>query len=243
MFELRSVRKTHGALVAVDGLSLILARSSTTVLIGPSGSGKSTILKLMAGQLAPDSGEVLFDGAPLARPVPALSRARMGHVVQDGALFPHLSAKDNVALVPRRLGWDRARLERRIDDLAAVARLPEDALQRYPLELSGGQRQRVALMRALVLDPDVLLLDEPLGALDPMVRAQLQEDLRDAFGGVGKTVVLVTHDLAEAAFFGAVIVLLRDGRIVQSGTFQDLVLRPADPFVTEFVRAQRGIPA
>jgi osmoprotectant transport system ATP-binding protein len=139
----------------------------------------------------------------------------------------------------RHLGWPAERIDARVAELAALTRFPVEALRRHPSQLSGGQRQRVALMRALLLDPEVLLLDEPLGALDPLIRADLQRDLREVFRALGKTVVLVTHDLAEAAFFADRIVLLRDGALVQEGTLADLLERPADPFVTRFVRAQR----
>ena len=163
----------------------------------------------------------------------------MGYVVQDGGLFPHLTAAGNVSLMARYLGWDAARIRGRLDGLTTLTRFPGEALARYPAQLSGGQRQRVGLMRALMLDPEVLLLDEPLGSLDPLVRAELQEDLAEVFRSLGKSVVMVTHDLAEAAFFGHEIVLLRDGRIVQRGVLEDLLNTPADPFVTRFIRAQR----
>ncbi|MDP6952601.1 MAG: ATP-binding cassette domain-containing protein, partial [Alphaproteobacteria bacterium] len=171
------------------------------------------------------------------------ARRRMGYVVQGGGLFPHLTAHGNVALMARQLGWSRQRIDARLAALAELVRLPGEILSRYPAQLSGGQRQRVALMRALMLDPDVLLLDEPLGALDPMVRHDLQTDLRAIFRSLAKTVVLVTHDLGEAAYFGDRIVLLRDGEVVQSGTADDLVSRPAEPFVEAFVAAQRSMLA
>jgi osmoprotectant transport system ATP-binding protein len=161
--------------------------------------------------------------------------------VQGGGLFPHLTAGDNAAIVARYLRWDEARVARRLEELAALARLPPEALVRHPSELSGGQAQRVSLVRALFLDPEVLLLDEPLGALDPVTRAELQGDLHRAFEEVGKTVVFVTHDLAEAAFFARRLVLFRDGRIVQQGAIEDLARAPAEPFVARFVRAQRGL--
>jgi osmoprotectant transport system ATP-binding protein len=164
----------------------------------------------------------------------------MGYVVQDGGLFPHLTAGENAMLMARYLGWERRRLDDRLAELTKLTQFPADGLERYPVQLSGGQRQRVGLMRALFLDPDVLLFDEPLGALDPIIRLDLQEVLRSIFRSLGKTVVLVTHDLGEAAYFGDRIVLLRAGRIVQQGTLRDFVERPADPFVTQFINAQRG---
>src|SRR5262249_50180336 len=208
----------------------------TTVLLGQSGSGKSTLLRLMLGLLRPDAGTVSFDGEPVR---PEL-RLRMGYVVQDGGLFPHLTARGNVALVARYLGWDAARIAKRRRELSELTQFPAGGLDRYPVQLSGGQRQRVGLMRALMLDPDVLLLDEPLGALDPIIRSDLQTDLRRIFQALGKTVLFVTHDLGEAGFLGDHLVLLRDGRIVQEGTLAEFADRPADPFVTRFINAQRS---
>jgi osmoprotectant transport system ATP-binding protein len=239
MLELLGVTKQFGRTDAVRAVDLQVAPRSTTVMIGPSGCGKSTLLRLMIGLLAPDAGQVRFEGQMLTRANVAAVRRRMGYVIQDGGLFPHLTARENVTLMARYLRFGRDRIEQRLLELARLSKFPEAGLDRYPVQLSGGQRQRVSLMRALMLDPDVLLLDEPLGALDPMIRAGLQEDLREIFRSVGKTVVMVTHDTAEAAFFGDVIVLLRDGSIVQQGRFADLVDAPADPFVGRFLGAQR----
>ncbi len=161
-------------------------------------------------------------------------------MIQEGGLFPHLSAGRNVTLMARYLKWDGERITRRVQELAGLSRLPVGSLDRFPAQLSGGQRQRVSLMRALMLDPDVLLLDEPLGALDPLIRAELQADLKNVFQTLRKTVVLVTHDMGEAAFFGDAIVLLRDGQIVQTGTIDALLHAPAEPFVTHFINAQRS---
>jgi osmoprotectant transport system ATP-binding protein len=241
MLELRGVRKRLGGREVLHPTDLDVPAGRTTVLLGPSGCGKSTLLRLMLGLLWPDDGQVRFDGRPLAPGDVLAARRRMGYVVQDGGLFPHLTAAGNAALVARFLGWPDARVTARLDELAALARLPPEFLGRYPAQLSGGQRQRVGLMRALMLDPTVLLLDEPLGALDPMVRAELQTDLRQVFRALGKTVVLVTHDLAEAAFFADAVVLLRDGRVVQRGRLADLARAPAEPFVTQFIAAQRAV--
>jgi osmoprotectant transport system ATP-binding protein len=239
ILQLQSVSKRYGAAQALAPTTLDVAADRTTVLIGPSGCGKTTLLRLMIGLLGPDEGRVLFRGEPLTSENAREKRVQMGYVVQDGALFPHLTATANVCLMADHLGWDRARKAARMGELAALVRLPDAVLARYPAEISGGQRQRVGLMRALMLDPSLLLLDEPLGALDPLVRAELQDDLAAIFATLGKSVVLVTHDLDEAAFFGHTIVLLREGRIVQRGDLADLVERPVDPFVTLFVNAQR----
>ena len=193
----------------------------------------------MLGLLWPDSGAVRFEGTPLTPANAPLLRRRMGYVIQDGGLFPHLTARGNVLLMARYLGRSDAELQPRLMKLTELTRFPADALDRYPVQLSGGQRQRVSLMRALMLDPAVLLFDEPLGALDPIIRSELQADLREIFQTLGKTVVMVTHDLSEAGYFGNSIVLLREGRVVQQGTLADLIHSPTDPFVTRFVNAQR----
>lgn len=242
ILRLEAVTKRFGALVAVHETSLGVQRQRTTVIIGPSGSGKTTVLRLMLGLLRPDAGRVLHREVPLeAGGVAGLRRfrAETGYVVQDGGLFPHLTASDNVTLLARHLHWPKPRIAARVQELTALVRLPAGALARFPHELSGGQRQRVALMRALMLDPALLFLDEPLGALDPLVRAELQDELAEIFQRLGKSVLMVTHDLAEAAILGHVIVLMHEGRIVQQGSVDDLVRRPVAPFVTRFVRAQR----
>jgi osmoprotectant transport system ATP-binding protein len=245
MFTLRDVTKVYAGRTALGPLSLAVPAGRTTVLIGPSGCGKSTLLRLLIGLIEPDGGTILFDGKPVTLATARAVRLRVGYVIQDGGLFPHLTARGNVTLMARYLGRDRAAIAARVAELADLTRFPADGLDRYPHQLSGGQRQRVGLMRALMLDPDALLLDEPLGALDPLVRANLQAELRDIFRRLGKTVVLVTHDLGEAAYFADRVVLLREGQIVQEGSPADLWHRPADPFVTRFVQAQRGpeVPA
>jgi osmoprotectant transport system ATP-binding protein len=239
MLELRGVSKRYGAAEVLPPTDLAVAAGRTTVLIGPSGCGKSTLLRLMIGLIWPDAGEVLFEGEPLTPANVLSARRRMGYVVQDGGLFPHLTARGNVTLLARHLGWDAKRCEARLGELSELTRLPADLLDRYPAQLSGGQRQRVSLMRALMLQPRVVLLDEPLGALDPMIRADLQDDLRAVFRELGQTVVLVTHDLGEAGFLGDVVLLLRDGRVVQQGTLAEMVRHPADPYVSRFINAQR----
>ncbi|WP_417471792.1 ATP-binding cassette domain-containing protein [Luteimonas mephitis] len=241
MFELRQVSKRYGPTIALDALDLSIAAGSTTALIGPSGAGKSSVLRMLVGLEWPDSGQVRFDGEPLRRATLLEQRRRIGYVIQEGGLFPHLTGAGNAALLARTLGWDASRVEARLRELAELCRLPFAALSRYPAELSGGQRQRVGLIRALMLDPRVLLLDEPLGALDPVVRHELQAQMRDLFDALGKTVVLVTHDVAEAAWFGDTLVLLRNGRVLQQGSARDLLDAPADPFVREFMTAQRSI--
>jgi osmoprotectant transport system ATP-binding protein len=243
MLELTGVAKAYRGSVVLYPTDLTVPNGKTTVLIGPSGSGKSTLLRLMIRLIEPDTGTVRFQGVELTPANVRPMRRRMGYVVQDGGLFPHLTARNNVTLMARHVGWDAKRIDGRLAELAELTQFPRDGLDRYPTQLSGGQQQRVSLMRALFLDPDVLLLDEPLGALDPMIRSELQEVLRQIFRSLGKTVVLVTHDLGEGGFFGDQIVLLRQGRVIQLGTLRDLAERPADPFVTHFITAQRSLVA
>ena len=241
MIELRGVTKRYGDHTAVDGVDLACAAGKTKVLIGSSGCGKSTLLRMIVGLVAADAGRITFDGEQIGSDTIEPIRRRIGYVIQEGGLFPHLTARDNATIMPRFLGWPGERTRARVDDLAKLTHLTPSLLDRFPRQLSGGQRQRVSLMRALMLEPDVLLLDEPLGDLDPMIRADLQEDLRSIFRELGKTVVLVTHDLAEAGFLADDIALMRRGRIVQQGSFADLVERPADEFVVKFIRAQRRV--
>ncbi len=241
MFELKAVSRSFGDVRALQTLDLSIGQGRTTVLIGPSGCGKSTLIRLMIGLISPDTGTVAFAGEALNPENAPVLRRRMGYVVQDGGLFPHLTAAGNVTLMARWLGRGEDRINARLAELTALTHFPADGLERYPAELSGGQRQRVGLMRALMLDPDVLLLDEPLGALDPMIRFELQTELRDIFRTLGKTVVMVTHDIGEAGYFGDRVVLLRDGAVVQQGSLHDLLTDPADPFVERFVTAQRSL--
>jgi osmoprotectant transport system ATP-binding protein len=240
LIELRGVSKRYGAAAAIQPLDLWIPAGETTALIGPSGCGKSTLLRLIMGLLEPSGGEIRFEGRPVQTSDIQLRR-RMGYVIQDGGLFPHLTAEQNVLLMARHLGWDGTGNRTRLAELCDLTRFPREGLSRYPVELSGGQRQRVSLMRALMLQPDVLLLDEPLGALDPLVRASLQTDLKEIFHALHQTVVLVTHDMGEAAYLGDRIVLMNEGRIVQQGSLADLRDRPAEPFVSEFLTAQRSL--
>jgi osmoprotectant transport system ATP-binding protein len=241
LIELHQVNYAYGSVPAVRELSLSAAAGQTVALIGPSGCGKSTVLKLAAGLLQPGSGSVAINGVDLRSAELPKVRQRIGYVVQSGALFPHLTAQDNVTLAARYLQHDTAAIRTRLKALTDLMRLPAALLQQYPGELSGGQRQRISMMRALFLDPDVLLLDEPLGALDPMVRAELQQELRDCFAQLRKTVLLVTHDMAEAAFFSEHLVLMRDGQLLQRGSCTQLLQQPASDFVVAFVKAQRQL--
>lgn len=240
MLQVQGVTKVYREQVALHPLDMTFEVGQTVALLGPSGCGKSTLIRLLIGLVKPNQGKVIAFGEPLTLTNEQRLRHRMGYVIQEGGLFPHLTARDNVALLARHLKWTEPRISERIEILRDLVHLPASAIDRFPAELSGGQRQRVSLMRALMLDPEILLLDEPMGALDPLIRADLQADLKNIFANLGKTVVLVTHDLAEAAFLAHEIVLMRDGRVIQRGSFEDLVNTPADPFVLKFVQAQRA---
>jgi osmoprotectant transport system ATP-binding protein len=241
VIALREVVKSYDGKRVLDGITVEVSRGGRLAMIGPSGCGKSTALRLLVGLARADAGTVEIGGEAMTPASATALRRRIGYVIQEGGLFPHLTARAHVALLPRHVGWSETKIATRTAELAELVRLPDDLLDRGPLELSGGQRQRVALMRALALDPEVLLLDEPLGALDPLVRAELQDDLKALFARLGKTVLLVSHDLAEAVHLCGDLVLLREGRIAQRGTFADLAGAPADEFVSRFVRAQRGL--
>jgi osmoprotectant transport system ATP-binding protein len=239
--ELRGVSKSFGDVVALHPIDLAIRSGLTTILIGPSGCGKSTLLRLMVGLIAPTTGSILFGGKPVT-PLRLLAvRRKIGYVIQDGGLFPHLTASQNVLLMSRHLGRPPTETDARLRELCELTRFPADHLDRYPVELSGGQRQRVSLIRALMLEPEVLLLDEPLAALDPMVRAGLQTELKGIFQRLHQAVVLVTHDMGEAGYLGDTILLMDAGRIVQQGTLAELRDCPTGRFVTEFLNAQRSL--
>ena len=241
LVKLIDVSKGYAEATALHPTNLSIKRSKTTVLIGPSGCGKSTLLRLIIRLIEPDSGSIEFDGERITLDNIDVLRRRIGYVIQEGGLFPHLTARANILLMARHVRKSREEMQSKLLELSELTRFSDNLLLRFPVELSGGQRQRVSLMRALMLSPELLLLDEPLGALDPLVRASLQKDLKEIFTRLGHTVLFVTHDLAEAIYFGNEIVLMNEGRIVQKGSISDLRERPATPFVSEFINAQRGV--
>ncbi len=239
MFSLNNVSKSFGNLQVLKPTTVEFRTGESTVLIGPSGCGKSTLLRILVGLIDADAGTILFDGTPLTTQNIQQQRQRMGYVIQDGGLFPHLTARQNVGLLASHLGWDQDKVKARVEELAELTRLPRVALDRYPSQISGGQRQRVGIMRALMLDPAVMLLDEPMGALDPLVRFDLQEDLRKIFRTLGKTSIMVTHDMGEAAFFGDRVMMLGEGEVVQEGRLEELIQNPTNDYVARFINAQR----
>ncbi len=238
MIELDGVEKSYGGRTVLGPLTLGVAAGSRLAIVGPSGCGKSTLLRLVLGLVRPDRGQVSVAGEVVRLETRRALRKRIGYVVQEGGLFPHLTAEHNVTLVARTLGWDDARVNERVALLTEMMGLERDALSRWPAQLSGGQRQRVGVMRALMLDPQVLLLDEPLGALDPVTRGRLQRELGSLFRRLGKTVVLVTHDIAEAALLAEETAVLRQGQLVQRGNIEAMARAPADAFVRELIASR-----
>ena len=244
MIVLDGVSKTYpGDNIAVDSLDLAVARGSLVTLVGPSGCGKSTTLKMVNRLIEPSSGRIMLDGDDVTAVDPVRLRRRIGYVIQQVGLFPHLDIRANVATVPDLLGWGRKESAARSNELLEMVGLdPSEFGDRYPHQLSGGQRQRVGVARALAADPPVLLMDEPFGAVDPVVRARLQEQFLALQSELRKTVLLVTHDIEEAVKLGdAVAVFEQGGRLAQYDTPATVLGAPADDFVAEFVGAERGL--
>jgi osmoprotectant transport system ATP-binding protein len=235
--ELRQVSRVFaGEVRAVDDVSLQVPAGRVVALLGPSGCGKTTTLRLINRLEEPTRGEVFVRGQDVRAQRPEALRRSIGYVIQDGGLFPHLDVWANVATVPRLLGWERSRIARRVGEVLEMIGLPEQQFgRRKPAELSGGQRQRVGVARALAADPDILLMDEPFGALDPGTREALQDEFHSLNVRLHKTVILVTHDLAEAARLADDLVLLDRGRVAQRGTLHDLLFRPAGEAVRSFL--------
>lgn len=221
-------------------VTLEVTSGETLSLIGPSGCGKSTLLRIIMGLIPADDGSVELNGKHLHHKNVLTLRRKMGYVIQNGGLFPHMSARENLTVLTRYLGWSKKREQDRVDELLDLTSISGSILNRKPEQLSGGQAQRISLMRALMLDPPILLMDEPLGSIDPLVRYELQNDLRSIFRKLDKTVLLVTHDLGEAAFLGNRIALMQSGEIVQQGSLEELVRNPRNEFVKRFVQAQRS---
>jgi osmoprotectant transport system ATP-binding protein len=245
MIELADVTKLYAdGTAAVDHLSLVVEEATTTALIGPSGSGKTTTLRMINRLIEPSSGRIEVGGRDVATTDPVELRRSIGYVIQQGGLFPHMTIAENVETVPRLLGWDARRIAARVDEMLELVGLePGDYRARYPRALSGGQRQRVGVARALAGDPPVLLMDEPFGAVDPIGRERLQNELIAILRRVRKTVVVVTHDVDEALKLGDRIAILNHGRLVQHDTPEAILLHPANALVEGFVGGDRILKA
>lgn len=226
---------------AVDSLDLEVPDGMTVALVGPSGCGKTTTMRMINRLIEPTSGEISVNGRDVRAADPVQLRRHIGYVIQQVGLFPHMTIWENLASVPRLLGWDYAKIDARNRELMALVGLDDEMLTRYPRQLSGGQRQRVGVARALAADPPVLLMDEPFGAIDPIARTRLQNEFKLILKRVKKTVVMVTHDIDEAVRLGDRIAIMRDGKIVQYDTPETILSRPIDGFVENFVGADRAL--
>ncbi|MGH8929262.1 MAG: betaine/proline/choline family ABC transporter ATP-binding protein [Egibacteraceae bacterium] len=228
--------------VAVDELQLEIPEGEVVVLVGPSGCGKTTTMRMVNRMVEPTSGTVRVNGKDVMAQDPATLRRGIGYVIQQIGLFPHRTIADNIATVPRLLGWDKRRMRERVSELMDLVGLPPQAAERYPHQLSGGQRQRVGVARALAVDPPVMLMDEPFGAVDPIVRARLQEEFLRLQREVRKTIVFVTHDIDEAILMGdRIAILAQGGRLQQYGPPRELLADPVNDFVASFLGAERGL--
>jgi osmoprotectant transport system ATP-binding protein len=233
VISIENLSKQYGATTVVDSVSMVIERNSITVIVGTSGSGKSTLLRMINRLVEPTGGRVLIDGNDTAREPAHLLRRRIGYAIQSHGLFPHRTVAENIATVPRLLGWDEARIRTRVDELLQVFQLdPGEFAQKFPHQLSGGQQQRVGVARALAAEPAVLLMDEPFGALDPIIRAKAQADLLDIQRRFATTIVLVTHDMDEAFRLGNRVAVMSQGRVLQYDRPAVLLTRPADPFIS-----------
>jgi osmoprotectant transport system ATP-binding protein len=242
MLTLQNIYKTFEGKPVLSDVNLIVPKGATHALIGSSGSGKTTLLRITLGLIPFDKGYVKINDQALLSFSPVEWADRIGYVPQDGGLFPHISAFENVSLIAKLRGWKKQKIESRVEELRKLVGLEAQLLAQFPFELSGGQQQRVAIMRAAMMDPAVMLLDEPMAALDPLIRRSLQQELKSIFQRLDKTVLLVTHDLGEAVFLAEQITLLHEGKVIQTGAYRDLLQNPTDPFVTAFINAQRTLP-
>ncbi|MDB5511451.1 MAG: glycine/betaine transporter [Enterovirga sp.] len=244
MIRLERVSKTFPGTqrASVEALDLEVPDGTTCVLIGPSGCGKTTTLRMINRLIEPSSGRIIVEGVDVTHVDPVQLRRRIGYVIQSVGLFPHFTIGENVATVPNLLGWPKAKIEARVREMLALVGLdPAEFAARNPASLSGGQRQRVGVARALAADPPVMLMDEPFGAVDPVVRARLQREFAEILRRLGKTVIMVTHDIDEAIRMGDRVAIMREGRLVQYDPPERLLAAPADAFVADFVGSDRGL--
>ncbi|WP_148414550.1 ABC transporter ATP-binding protein [Haloferax sp. KTX1] len=240
--EFENVRKEYGQTVALDGVSFSVEAGTTTVLVGPSGCGKTTTMKLVNRLEDPTDGTVRFEGEDVQNVEKTSLRRSIGYVIQDIGLFDHMTVAENVGTVPRLKDWDEDRIESRVDELLSLMDLPPDQYrENYPRELSGGQRQRVGVARALAADPDLMLMDEPFGALDPITRDNLQNEFLEIQEQINTTILFVTHDIDEALKMGDKIAIYDVGEVVQYDTPENILQNPANEFVEDFIGSNRGL--
>ena len=233
MIQIEALTKQYDAATVVDRVSISIASGSITVIVGTSGSGKSTLLRMINRLVEPTSGRVLINGRDTTAEPAHVLRRRIGYAIQGHGLFPHRTVAENIATVPRLLGWEAARTRARVEELLKIFQLDPDGFAgKFPHQLSGGQQQRVGVARAFAAEPTVLLMDEPFGALDPIIRAKAQDDLRDIQGRFGTTIVLVTHDIDEAFRLGDRVAVMSQGQVLQYDRPAALLTRPADPFIS-----------
>lgn len=232
------VGKTYGDTPVLSDLTFTLSKGEFITILGTSGSGKTTTLKLMNRLLEPDTGQILLDGQPLSATDPVALRRQIGYVVQQIGLFPHLTVRDNIATVPKLLGWENERIDQRVEELLTMVQLPaRDFAHRYPKELSGGQQQRVGVARALAADPQMVLFDEPFGAVDAITRHHLQDQLKTLHQSLAdKTFVLITHDIHEALYLGDRVMVMDQGRLVQFDRPQEIIASPQTDFVKSLLK-------
>ena len=236
MIHFEHVTKAFDGQSVIADLSLHIERGKITVIIGTSGSGKSTVLKMANRLLEHDGGRIVFSGQEIRHFKPEEIRRRMGYVIQSTGLFPHWTVAQNIGTVPQLLGWNKTKISARVDELLSMLNLdPDEYRLRFPHELSGGQQQRIGVARAMAADPEILLMDEPFGALDPVTRASLQTELKRIHRLFGKTILLITHDIDEALLLADHLVLLEGGRIVQQGDPLSILMQPASKKVAEFM--------
>ena len=236
MIEIDAVSKIYGAMTAVETVSFNVEAGTVAAIVGTSGSGKTTLLRMINRLVEPSSGAIRINGEDTRTVKPFELRRRIGYVIQGYGLFPHRTVAENIATVPQLLGWERARIDQRIDELLDVFQLnPAEYRDRLPSELSGGQQQRVGVARALAAEPHILLMDEPFGALDPIIRNKARDDLSAIQKKFGTTVILVTHDMDEAIQLGDMIAVMDGGRLLQYDTPQNILLHPAHPFVADLI--------
>lgn len=240
MVKLQNIKKTYSDTIVVDKLDLEIKRGQFVVLIGPSGCGKTTTLKMINRLIEPSSGSIIIEGEDVSKVNPVLLRRKVGYVIQQIGLFPNMNIAQNIEVVPKLLKWSAEKRRNRTEELLRLVDMePEVYMNRYPSELSGGQQQRIGVLRALAVEPPLILMDEPFGALDPITKESLQDEIKKIQKSLNKTIVFVTHDMDEALKLADLVVLMKDGKIVQADSPEELLSNPKNDFVAEFIGKHR----